>query len=53
VKILYDERWFGHTSLFSESLDLFQGPSLCVYNSGLFEENDFESLRRLGSCLTY
>lgn len=49
VKILFDQRHFGKSKLFSDSLELFQGPALCVYNSGLFEENDFESLRRLGA----
>jgi len=49
VSIVFDRRHNGTSKLFADSLQLFQGPALYVYNSALFEERDFESLRRLGA----
>jgi sacsin len=40
-------------SLLSKSLQRFQGPALVAYNSGIFEEKDFESIRSLGASRKY
>ncbi len=49
VKFVFDMRSHPTGKLFHPSLAMFQGPALIAYNSALFEEKDFESIRRLGA----
>jgi sacsin len=48
VKFCVDERSFGSKSLAHEKLAAFQGPSFLVYNSGVFSDEDFDSIQSIG-----
>ena len=47
VKVLFDAKSHGRTSLVSPELALFQGPALYCYNDAVFTDEDWEGLQRL------
>ena len=49
VSFLLDSRpsFYGKVSLYASSLDQFQGPALYAQNDALFEDSDWENLKRL------
>jgi len=48
VRFCIDERTFPSATLAHERLAPFQGPSLLVFNDGVFTERDFESIQNIG-----
>ncbi|PFH47866.1 hypothetical protein AMATHDRAFT_6333 [Amanita thiersii Skay4041] len=47
-ELLIDE-YEGHkTKLFSQSMEAFQGPSVVVFNDGVFTADDFKGIRQTG-----
>ncbi|KAJ1475490.1 hypothetical protein T484DRAFT_1828078, partial [Baffinella frigidus] len=48
VRFCIDERTFPTATLAHERLAAFQGPSLLVFNDGVFTDRDFESIQNIG-----
>eukprot|EP00961_Rhodomonas_salina_P055017 739134-Rhodomonas_salina.1 len=51
VRFCVDQRTFPTESLADEKLAEFQGPSMLIYNNGVFSDDDFESIQRIGDSL--
>ncbi|GKD05031.1 zinc finger, C3HC4 type containing protein [Tanacetum coccineum] len=48
VKLCLDKRSHRTESLLSPALAQWQGPALLAYNNGVFNEEDFKSISRIG-----
>lgn len=51
VRFCLDHRHHATSKLADPALGQFQGPSLLVYNSAIFTEEDFKSIQRIGDSL--
>lgn len=51
VKVLYNTRSYGTSSLLGKKMAKWQGPSLCVYNDAAFSARDFQNLVKIGQVL--
>eukprot|EP01080_Neovahlkampfia_damariscottae_P004758 gene4758-8340_t len=48
VKFYLDTTIYDRNSLFSDGMDVLQGPSLLSFNNSIFKETDYKSLSKLG-----
>jgi hypothetical protein len=51
VKVLYNTRSYGTSSLLGKKMAKWQGPCLCVYNDAAFSSRDFQNLVKIGQVL--
>ena len=51
VRFVLDKRQHNTETLVYEKLASFQGPALIAYNDGVFSEDDFQSISRIGGSL--
>lgn len=49
VSILYSERYYDCSSLFTKELAAWQGPALYIYNDSTFSAGDFDNLTSLAN----
>ncbi len=50
---MFDMRSRRTDKVMTKGLAQFQGPALLAFNSAIFEDKDFESIRRLGASRKY
>ena len=47
--LIYDDNEYGASKLLFPGLAEWQGPSLCIFNDAYFKDEDWDSIRRVGT----